>query len=208
MGLNTHTTNIAGVDSSLSIVGGKFTLRVSEGTDGAVSRKLTKGKNEGMEVWELKYPSISGLFISGAITSGEYPGVDITIGDDLESYTINFPLDSRYLYSFIKALPNVDTSREITIEILEGKRKTRQGNPTYYLRVVQDGKVVPDYYTEWKKDASGKNIPVMLHGMPEAEDTPRGISFMRQENWLLERLKEFLSDEPVAAEPEDDSVPF
>jgi len=196
MGLNDNITPTGVAGTSLTIVGGKFTLRVEEGTEGAVPRNLTKGKNEGMEVWEMKYSALSGHLVGGRITTGEYPGVDIDIIDYKanDSFTVNFPLDSRYLYDLIKRLPNIDTSGEVNIEVVEGKKKTRQGNPTYNLHVAQGGKVLYDYYTEWKKDASGKPIPALLHGMPEPVNGPKGWSFEAQENWLLERFNGFFAD--------------
>ena len=196
MALSNTTTNISSFGTTLTIVGGKFTMRVEKGTPGAEPRTLTKGKNEGMEVWELKYKSLSGFLVGAEIVKGEYPGAEIRIADFRanDSYTIQFPLDSRYLYTFIKALPNIDTRKEVSLEIVQGKKKTKQGNPTYRLHVVQDGKLVKDYYTEWKKDASGKNVCHCINGMPDAEHTVRGWNFQRQEDWLLERFEEFFAD--------------
>ena len=194
--LSNETTPTTGNNTSLSIIGGKFSLRVDKDTPGAIPRKLTKGKNEGTEVWEMKYSTLIGHIAGGRITSGEFPGVEIDIVDYKanDRYTINFPLDSRYLYDLIKRLPNVDTSSEVSLEVVEGKKKTRQGNPTYNLHVVQNGKALYDYYTEWKKDTSGKPVPTLLHGMPEPVHGPKGWSFEAQENWLLERFEELFAD--------------
>lgn len=194
MGLSNETTEVI-TGTKLNIVGGKFTLRVNEGTEGAESRELTKGKNEGKTVWELKYSTLKANLVGGTIADGEYPGVDINLFDTMngDSYTINFPLDSRYLYDFIKRLPMVDTSKEIDLQIHEGKKKTRTGNPTYNLFVFQDDKPIKDYYVEWKKDAEGKNKATMLHGMPDAEKGIKGWSFEKQEEFLLGKFEEFFN---------------
>ena len=227
MALSNTTTNVSSFGTTLNIVGGKFTMRVEKGTDGAESRTLTKGKNEGMEVWELKYKALSGFIVGAEITEGQYPSAEIRIADFRANdfYTIRLPLESRYLYTFIKALPNIDTSSEVSLEIVQGKKKTKQGNPTYNLHVVQNGKLVKDYYTEWKKESSGKPICSCINGMPDAEHTVRGWNFQRQEDWLLERFDEFFKsyDPPtqddagtvvapaadIEEEPEyEDDIPF
>lgn len=202
MGLSDKTTEQAG--TKLTIVGGKFTIRVQEGTEGAESRTLTKGKNEGKEVWELKYAALTDMYmIGGAITTGEYPGADIQLrdastGDDV---TVSFPLDSRYLFDFIRALPVADTSKPLNLEMHEGKKKTRTGGPTYNLKIAQNGRLLNDYYVEWKKDAQGKNVAVPLHGIPEPKNGPRGWDFRDVEDFLILELEKMLEDYSEPAIP-------
>lgn len=204
MGLHNNITPNTGGGSKLTIVGGKFTLRVDEGTPGANPRVLTKGKNEGKTVYEMKYPCLSGYIAGGRIVEGEYPGVDIDIIDYAanDSYTISFPLDSRYLFDFIRRLPNIDTSKEVSLELVEGKKKTRTGNPTYNLHVVQFGKQLYDYYTEWKSGADGKPFAEHLHGIPAPTKGVKGWDFRDVEEFLLERFNEFFTDYDA---PEDDA---
>ena len=52
MGLGNN--NSGGV-TFVNVVNGKFTIRVPEGTEGAVTRVLTGGTNKGREVTELQY---------------------------------------------------------------------------------------------------------------------------------------------------------
>ena len=209
MGLNNNTTS-GGLSSKLTIVGGRFVLRGEEGTEGAESRDLTKVKNQGKTVWELKYKSLFGYITSGIITDGEYPGVDIMVEDGGDSYELNFPLDSRYLFDMIKRLPNMDMSKPVNIEVVEGKKKTRTGNPTYKLHLVQDGHQIHDYYIEWKKDSQGNNIHELLHGIPDAVEGRKGWSFEAQEDFLLCKFEEFFSDfqaPEVADDSPTDQVP-
>ena len=195
MGLNNNTTEQAG--TKLSIVGGEFTIRVQQGTEGSVSRILTKGKNEGKEVWELRYKSLSNVrLIHGLYIESEYPGIDVIFrdADSGEDYTVNFPLDSGYLYDFIRGLPNIDTSKPFNVEMHESKKKTKDGNPKYNLRVAQHGKLLSDYYVEWKKDAQGKNIPTQLHGIPSPTKDARGWNWRPVEDFLLEQFTKFFSE--------------
>ena len=203
MGASNETTTQTG--TKYTIVGGRFTLRVEEGTPGAESRTLTKGKNEGKTVWEIKYASLVDYYlVGGSIQSGEYPGADILLRDagTGEEVTVTFPLDSRYLFDLIRALPVADTSKPFNLEMHEGKKKTRTGGPTYSLRIAQNGRLLSDYYTEWKKDASGKNVAHPLHGIPEPKNGPRGWNFTEVEDFLILELERMLAD---YAEP---SVPY
>ena len=218
MGLKNTTTPSSMTGTKLSIVGGKFTLRVQEGTDGAESRILTKGPHAGEAVYELKYPAIEGYIVNGGIIDGEYPGVDIEVEDGSESFVISFPLESRYLFELIKRLPNVNITEKVSIELQELSKKSRTGNPLYRLNVIQGGRQLQDFYTEWKKDETGKNVATLLHGMPDAEQTRKGWDFTKQEDFLLGKLEEFFGNsEPTAekvlkdagfVEADDDGVPF
>ena len=210
MGLKDTTTPITGDSTKLSIVGGKFTLRVEEGTKDAIERKLTKGKNEGQTVWELKYPALSGTIINAVIRDNEFGGdAEITMRDykTNDDFTIQFPLESRYLFDLIKRLPNINLNEDVSLEMHENtKKKTRTGNPVYNLHVVQDSKHLRDFYVEWKKDEQGNNVCHNLHGMPDAVEGRKGWNFDAQEEWLLERMEEWntLLGEPAPLfEPEE-----
>lgn len=195
MGLNNQTTEQMG--TKLSIVGGAFTIRVPEGTAGAEPRKLTKGKNEGKEVWELKYQSLSNVYLAaGTQVDGEYPGADVVFrdADSGDEYTVNFPLDSGYLYQLIRSLPNVDTSKPFNIELHASKKKTKTGTVKHDLRLAQFGKLLGDFYVEWKKDAQGKNVPTPLHGIPEPKQGPRGWDWRDVEDFLLLQFQDFFDD--------------
>ena len=192
MGLSNNTTEQLG--TKLSIVGGRFTLRVAENTAGAEPRTLTKGKNEGKEVWEMRYLSLEDVvLVGGKIVESEYPGVDVMLRDNQtdEDVTINLPLESRYLFDFIRHLPNLDEHSPFNVEMHESKKKTKQGDTMYNLRLVQFGTILPDYYVNWSKDEDGKNVATPLHGIPEPKHGIKGWDFRDVEEFLLEQFREF-----------------
>lgn len=189
MALSNTTTDQMG--TKLSIVGGQFTLRATQETPGAVSRKLTKGKNEGKVVWELKYKSLCNVrLIAGIQVEGQYPGADIVLkdADTGDDYTVNFPLDSGYLYEFIKAIPNLNTAQPFNLEIHD---REKNGKIRYHLRIAQNGALLKDHYVEWKKDANGQNIAIPLHGIPEPTKDHKGWNFREVENYLLDKFQDF-----------------
>ena len=212
MGLKTEATVVSSNSTKLTIIGDSFRLRVDAGTPDAIARTLTKGKNEGKEIHELHYPAIEGFIVSGVITQSEYPSAEMTLVDGEDSYTLQFPLESRKLFDLIKRLPNINTDRMVEIALVESKKKSKTGNPMYNLQVTQDGKPVYDHYTKWSQDEAGKNVCTCLHGMPEAVHGRKGWSFDDQEEFLLVQFEDQFDTLKVAkvfeAEEDDDNVPF
>ncbi len=72
MGL-TNTSNRT--SKIVTIVKGKFTIRLPEGADdpNAVERTLEKGANAGKVIKELQYTGIEGLIKSSYVSARSYP---------------------------------------------------------------------------------------------------------------------------------------
>jgi len=51
----------------IGIFDAKLVQRVPEGTDGAVSRALTAGPNEGKTVYEKQYSCVTGMITGGGV---------------------------------------------------------------------------------------------------------------------------------------------
>lgn len=195
---NNQPTQSDSYGTKLTVIGGRWTLRCADGTPGSEQRELTKGDNAGTTVSEMKYTALSGHISGGRIVDGNFgksADVDLTDLKTGERYTVNFPLDSRYLFDFIKRLPNMDCSKDVRLEIVPHKTKrTMKGNPVYSLHAVQYGAIIPDHYVEWKRDGSGKPKANTVHGMPDAIHGARGWSFEAQEDWLIEKFIAFFED--------------
>ena len=206
MGLGNTTTENEFFGTNLSIVGGKFTLRVEEGTDGAESRLLTKGKNEGKEVWELKYKTLEGKVISGILEENDMIGLQaivMIIDDEGENYEIKIPAESRYLKEMIKRLPNVDSTSTVKIELVQHKTKrTKTGGPVFNLHVVQNGRVLSDHFTKWNNQK-----PTAINGMPEAVEGRAGWDFKAQDEFLFEQFDKFFANVNEQPAPEASSSP-
>ncbi len=215
MGRSHNTTPDLG--DSLTIVHGKWTERVQEGTPGAVSRKLTKGKNEGSLVWELRWPTldnlhlISGRFVQPEGFSDEQVELTCKDYDTGELFILSLPYDSKYLKTFIMCLPKLDTSRPFSLELHLGRGKTPSGDDKFNLRVVQEGvSLKTHHFQEWKKDEQGNNICLHHNGCPPPADNrdKRGgkLDFSEQNNFLCQYLEDYLGGH-VAVEPEYASEP-
>ena len=206
MGLGNRQTTTEFLGTSLSIVNGHFRKRVPEGTEGAESRKLSKGKNEGSLVWEMKYKNLDGYIIGGNLdTTSQFKSCIIKMEDEGEQFEISLPLDSGYLSEFIQHLPNIDTTLKVDLQIQPKKNRP----DSYRLHVLQ-GKHIDNYYVKWSKDQEGKAVATHLHGMPEWEkDELTGeYDSSKQRRFLLKKFKEYFEAfEPSSVFNSEPSAP-
>ena len=193
----------------LNVVRGKFALRVEEGAEGAEPRNLTRGDNEGKEVWELLYPSLTGTITSGQVKDLKYgpaPEIDIDCGG--ESYTVQFGWDDKMFSALVTRLPNIDRGIPVSLSLVPHKtKKTSKGNPVVNLFVTQNGKRVDDYYVKWSKDENKKNIATLLHGLPEVEEFHGVYDFKNRAKFYLGKFeKYFMGDGETYTMPDADAT--
>jgi len=213
----TNNITMTAAGTSLSVVHGKWTMRVAEGTPGAAPRQLTKGKNEGQTVWEIGYSSVSGHIVHGALVESDLVGLtaELTLKDhkNNEEYKISLSADNRMLKDLIKRLPNIDSTKEVKLEIVKHPtKKTKTGGDVFNLHIIQDGRMIPDFYTKWSK-VNGENKVERLHGLPDGVKTRTGWDFRAQDEFLLEKFEEFFAaiepvDDPNWMPEDDDRVPL
>ena len=127
----------------ITIVGGKWTLRVPEGTEGATARELTKGPNAGTPVYEKYFDHVDGMLIGGEIKTGEY-GTDLCLGieDEGVTYNVQIPADSDYFRSFAKCCEKIDVDLPLFLGLGIPK-----GDGFPFLYVKNDGNIMSSGYT-------------------------------------------------------------
>jgi hypothetical protein len=146
----------------VTIVGGKWTLRVQEGTEGAEPRELTKGPNIGNVVHELHFDHLSGNLVSGVTKTGEY-GTDLCL--DIESegvvYNAQIPCDSDYFRTFAKCCEGVDVGEELFLGLgtpSDGGFPflyVKQGTDTLKSKYTKDE---PNGMPSWEKKEEMGNV--------------------------------------------------
>lgn len=166
----------------ITIVNGRLTVRVPDGTQGAVQRELTAGKNAGSMVSEMQYKSLSGKIIGleyskKPLGDKSIENVEVKIMDDQE-YILQISWNSSLKNSLLCVLPNVDYSKEVKFVVFPDKDTSKP-----VLLVCQgknaDGK---DKLVPW---AHTKDKP---NGMPKAKETTvRG-----ETKWDFSLVEEFL----------------
>ena len=207
MGLSNEVDATTRLSQKLTIVGGKFTLRVEEGTEGATPRQLTKGKNEGTTVFELKYPVLEGTVVNAQVSESEYPSMEVTMEDETDSFTVQFPLDSGYMRDLSSYLVNADLSKPIKIQMQESLRKNKQGNPYVNLKVRQDGNELQHHFFEFKKDDEGRTHLVTCNGCPDVVEGRSGRSYDAMNEFLIVNLEGMGTTSPQE-DTDESEVPF
>lgn len=127
----------------ITILGGKFSQKVDENTEGAVMRTNKLGKN----VWELFYDSFTGQLTGISIKdSNDYGKTwNFHFVDEGEEYHIQLSYSNSYAKALLKMLPNIDVSKPFTLspslKMVDGKNQSS-------LFVYQDGNPIKHAYTK------------------------------------------------------------
>jgi len=179
--INNNSANVY-----LTISDGRICRRVQSPTQFSKER-INK---EGRQVHEEHYNGWSGKIVGIETRESEY-GKDwqVKMQDEDGIAILSFKYSSGYASSFLKALPNVDLSKDVTLSPnvkVEGEKKRTT------LFIKQDGQPIKWHYTK---------------------DNPNGIPPMKQikvkgvSTWDDSEMMEFLED-MVKAKFADNDVPF
>jgi len=177
----------------VTIVVGKFTVRVPEGTMGSVARTMTKEGYEGKVVYELYYDHIDGELIQGHIKDGNF-GQDLCLKmrDGEETFIVQIPVNSGYFEAFAKCVPNIDPTQWLFLGLGYDKEKDKH---FLYIRQGKDGSTkIHSAYT--KDNPNGLPPAVQKKEMGKTK-----WDFTEQKNFLYESVIDWLG---VA----EDEAPF
>ena len=167
MGLETRTGG-----NYITILGGKFCVRVPEGTAGATQRTNKIGK----VVFEKYYDSFTGKLVAVDITDGDYGKTwNFSFQDKGEVYTLQLSYSNSFATAFLKILPNVDLTKEMklspSVKEVDGKMKST-------LFVNQDGKPLKHAYTREAPNGLPDMEQVTVKGVLVWDDTKR-LAFLQ-----------------------------
>jgi len=166
--------NTGGNKKFLTIVQGRWTLRVPEGTEGAVERVNKVGDT----VNELQFSYVDGYVAGGRIKQGQFGStVEIDLQDGDETYLVQIPVPEAggigdYFMSFGKACPNIDPTKKLFLGLGYDREDDRS-----FLYLKQDGNTVHSAFT--------KENP---NGMPQWEKK----EVMGKVKWNADEQNEFL----------------
>lgn len=155
----------------INIYKGKFSQRVQEGTPGAQSRILEKGKNAGNPVFEKFYDSFTGKLVDIKMQDGEYGKSWIfSFKDQGEVYNLQLSYSNSFATALLKMLPNVDLSQEFKVspstKEVDGKNKSS-------LFINQNGVPVKHAYTRENPNGMPDMEQVTVKGQLVWDDTKR-----------------------------------
>ena len=191
MGLTNTSSNASKI---VTIVRGKFTLRLADDSDNpkAVERTLEKGANAGKVVKELHYTGIEGNITSCYVDESDFGANFITelVDDEDARFKLQIPLDSQFFGQYAKRMPNIDISKPLFLGLGYDKEHNRN-----FLFARQNGEKVSMAFT---KDN--------LNGMPE----PNKKTVKGKEVWDWEEQENFLYEVAVdfCSKLESQDIPF
>jgi hypothetical protein len=188
-------TNTSSVTSKIvTIVKGKFTIRLADDTDNpnAVERELTKGVNAGKKVKELHYTGLEGTIDNCYIDESDFGANFITelVDDEGSRFKLQMTLDSKFFSEYAKRMPNIDITKPVFLGLGYDRENDRN-----FLYIKQDNDKVLMAYT--------KDNP---NGLPQpTKKTVKGKEIWdweEQENFLYEVALDF------ASKLETSDIPF
>lgn len=197
----------------ITILDGKFSIRAKEGDEGAIKRTNKLGK----VVFEKFYDKFTGKLVSIKVTDGTY-GKSWNFGfrDSGELYTLQLSYSNSFATAFLKMLPNIDLTKEMTVspsvKEVDGKKKSS-------LFVNQDGVAIKHAYTKDVPNGLPPMVEKMVKGQKVWDDTDR-IEFLFNmiQKDILPKLNQSVAEAGIAptttdhvAEEEEinpDDIPF
>jgi hypothetical protein len=165
MGLDTRENG-----KYISIVGGRFCVRVQEGSEGAISRVNKLGKT----VFEKYYDSFTGRLINIKVTDGAY-GKQWVFGfqDNGEVYNLQLGYTNSFAKNILKILPNVDLSK--VMKISPSTKVEADGTKKSSLFINQDGVAIKHAFTKASPNGLPPMVQVTVKGSLVWDDTDQMV---------------------------------
>lgn len=175
----------------ITIIGGKFTVRVPEGTPGAIARVNKLGKT----VHELKYDSFTGKLVNIRTRDGDYGKTwEFDFKDKAEVYTLQLPYSNSFSKGILKILPNVDLTKEMKVQ---PSQKEEDGKTKSSIFISQGGTTLKHKYTKDNPNGMPPMEMIVVKGKETWDDT-------KQLEFLYEMVqKDIIPNLPKESAPAD-----
>ena len=179
-----------------TIYNGKFSQRVSEGTEGAIQRtnKLNK------VVWEKYHDSFTAKLVDIKVTEGVYgKSWEFHFIDNGELHKLQLAYSNGFATAFLKMLPNIDLTKEMKLtpmlKEVDGKNKSS-------FFVNQDGVAIKHFYTKENQNGMPQWEQITIKGVKTWDDT-KVIDFLKNmvDTQILPKLNK--QPVPVSVAPKD-----
>lgn len=167
-----------------TILGGKFSQRVQESTEGAVQRTNKLGK----VVFEKYHDSFTAKLIDIKITDGAYgKSWEFHFRDNGEIFKLQLGYSNSFATALLKMLPNIDLTKPMklspSVKEVDGKNKSS-------LFVNQDGVAIKHAFTKDNPNGLPQMVQVKVKGNLVWDDTDRLVFFKEMvETKILPQLE-------------------
>ena len=157
-----------------TILGGKFAIRVQEGTPGSVMRVNKVGK----EVHEIYHDSFTGKLVGVRVKEDRGYGKqwEFDFQDQGKMYTLQLSYSNSFSTNILKMLPNVDLNKEMKVQPTQ---KMEDGKPKSSLFISQDGVTLKHAYTKDAPNGLPPMVQIMVKGTATWDDTDR-LTFLEE----------------------------
>ena len=177
----------------LSISNGKLVRQFKSPTEHSVSRINKAGK----EVHEEFYDSLIGQIKDLKTKESEYGKFwVITVTDGSINYMLEMKYSSVYSVSFLKALPNVDLKKPVTLSpklYIDGDKKSS------VLFINQNGAAIKHFFTKENPNGMPPLEKIKVKGVETFDDTKR-MEFL--EDFVKSHILSKISSLPEVSEEE------
>lgn len=181
-----------------TIMGGKFCMRVSSDTPGAVARVNKVGNT----VHEIFHDSFTAKLVNIRTRDSDYGRQwEFDFRDGAEVYTLQLSYNNSLATTFLKILPGVDLTKEMK---LQPSQKEVEGKKKSSLFVSQDGKTLKHAYTREVPNGLPDLEEITVSGVKQLDSTKR-LAFLEEmvDTQILPKLPKDTA--PVAQESNMDA---
>lgn len=154
-----------------TILGGRFCIKVPEGTPGAKTRINKENKT----VHEIFHDSFTGKLVGIKTQESSYGKNWIfSFQDGADIFNLQLSYSNSFATNILKILPNVDLTKEMKVQpavkIVDGKNKSS-------LFISQDGVTIKHAYTKENPNGLPNMEQIIVKGVAVWDDTKR-IEFL------------------------------
>jgi hypothetical protein len=194
MGLGTNENG-----KFISIVGGRFCIRVPEGTAGAETRVNKLGKN----VTEKYYDNFTGKLVGLKVTDGNYGKQwEFSFQDSGEVYKLQLGYSNSFAKNIIKMLPNADLSKEMKVS--PQTKVEADGTKKSSIFINQDGKALKHAFTKDAPNGLPPMTQVTVKGSLVWDDTDQMVFLEKMVmDTIVPKLGGVVTEAPATAPVKD-----
>jgi hypothetical protein len=170
-------SNLGGTNTTyLSVADGNLVRQHKQATERTTERLTKTGKL----VYEERFKDLTAKLENITTRTNEYGTqwqLEFTDGD--ATYIVSLPYSSRYSSSFLKALPNVDVSKELRFMPWAMKDKQDATKTITGVTLYQDGEKIAPAYTKENPNGLPQMVKIKVKGKEQWDDSDM-MQFLEQ----------------------------
>jgi hypothetical protein len=170
-------SQLGGVNTTyLSVADGNLVRQHKQATERTTERLTKTGKL----VFEERFKDLTAKLENITTRTNEYGTQwQLEFSDGDATYIVSLPYSSRYSSSFLKALPNVDVSKELRFMPWAMKDKQDATKTITGVTLYQDGEKIAPAYTKENPNGLPQMVKIKVKGKEQWDDSDM-MQFLEQ----------------------------